>query len=253
MRPAPVLAAAVLALLGAVIGRTATVEAERPRLATLPCPLRAHAVTDLQLTGYLGDLPVRVWLRATGDGRTRAVTGAFYDTDAWQKKGDSADDSLFTVTGALSDTCALTLAEHDAIEDQTGAWETHFAAPGQLRGSRRDLEGDRSESIDLRIVPALTCDGAGRWRTHMPAHGRWRFSYPAAWRVTEDDAGVTTLDCPDPSVLAHGGISLRVVNGPARIVVTSLGPGGGRRPVSDASMVALIRRVSASARLVRRR
>jgi hypothetical protein len=245
-------ALAMLALVAAVLGRAATGEARPPRAAALPCPLRAHAVTDLQLTGYLGDLPVRVWLRATGDGPTRSVTGAFYDTDAWQKKGDSADASLFTVTGGLSDRCALTLAEHDAIDDQTGAWEAYFAGPGHLRGSRRNLEADRSESIALRIVPALTCDGAGRWRTHVPPHGRWRFSYPGAWRVTDED-GVTTLDCPDPSVLAHGGISLRVASGPAKIVVTSLGPGGTPRPVSDAAILALIRRVSASARPVRRR
>ena len=198
-------------------------------------------------------MPVRVWLHAEGDGATRALTGAFYDTDAWQKRGDSADDSLFTVTGGLSDTCTLTLAEHDAIEDQTGAWEAHFAGPGRLRGSRRDFEGDRSEAIALRVVPALTCDGSGLWRVHQPTHGRWRFEYPAAWRVHEDDRGVTTLECPDPSVRAHGGVSLRVASGPDKVTVTSLGPGGDRRPISDASMVALIRRVSSSARPVRGR
>jgi hypothetical protein len=64
---------------------------------------------------------------------------------------------------------------------------------------------------------------------------------------------VTTLDCPDPSVLAHGGVSLRVASGPDKVTVTSLGPGGAGRPISEGSMVALIRRVSASARPVRRR
>jgi len=143
--------------------------------------------SELWLEGTVGASTVRAYFSMEPDGQ---LTGSFYDVSKW---------SPVSLEGLREEDCNFRIAEgndrrRDAIWD--GTFKNRI-----FEGTRRSLGSGETEAIHLQRVPAMDCDGKGKWiRFSVPEFGI-SFEYPESWRIAERSAADIRLVCPDPRAI----------------------------------------------------
>lgn len=151
------------------------------------------------LEGSIGQRNARMYLDRGG----KDVVGVFYYTADWEP---------FLLGGSWRGD-ALELHQEDETCQEgncpdEGVLRGNLTL-GRLAGTWNPPHQSKAVLVELKVVPALVCDGKGAWRSFRDSRWPITFAYPASWRlkVTEKSISIT---CPDPSLMAYEGWEFNV-------------------------------------------
>jgi hypothetical protein len=170
---------------------------------------------EMWLEGTVGDSNIRVYLNTEPDGR---ATGTFYDLKNWS--------SVF-LDGARGGNCGFRLTEKKAPTSDPsrvlGSWEG-AVKNGVFEGEWRSSSSGPTTMIKLQKIPAVDCDGKGKWAKFTSPEFPISFEYPENWRIVDPSAQKLLLQCPDPRIVQFPGTGISMQSIDATKDSVQIGP-----------------------------
>jgi hypothetical protein len=143
------------------------------------------------------------------------LTGGLYDLKNW---------SPVLLDGARGANCNFRIAEKAGTASDKSRpvvfWE------GTLRNGL--FEGTRSSSrmqpgtVRLQRIPAMDCNGKGKWIRFTDARFPISFEYPEIWRIVQTTENNIRLICPDPRAMQFegAGVTIDLLDGANELIQT---------------------------------
>ena len=167
---------------------------------------------EVWFEGMVDESPVRVYWSMEPDGK---LTGGLYDLKNW---------SPILLDGLRGVNCNFRIAEKAGTTSDKSRpvvfWE------GTLRNGV--FEGTRSSSrmqpgtVRLQRIPAMDCNGRGKWIRFTDARFPISFEYPEIWRIVQTTENNIRLICPDPRAMQFeaAGVTIDLLGGANELTQT---------------------------------
>lgn len=156
---------------------------------------------EVWFEGTVDDAPVRVYWTMEPDGK---LTGGLYDLKNW---------SPVLLDGARGANCNVRIAEKAGTTSDKSRpvvfWEGTLRN-GLFEGTRSSSRMQQPGTVRLQRIPAMDCNGKGKWIRFTDSRFPISFEYPEIWRIVQTTENNIRLICPDPRAMQFEGAGVTI-------------------------------------------
>ena len=156
---------------------------------------------EVWFEGTVDDSPVRVYWSMEPDGK---LTGGLYDLKNW---------SPVLLDGVRGVNCNFRIAEKAGTTSDKSRpvvfWEGTLRN-GVFEGTRRSSLMQQPGTVRLQRIPAMDCNGKGKWIRFTDSRFPISFEYPEIWRIVQTSENNIRLICPDPRAMQFEGAGVTI-------------------------------------------
>ena len=156
---------------------------------------------EVWFEGMVDDSPVRVYWSMEPDGK---LTGGLYDLKNW---------SPILLDGLRGVNCNFRIAEKAGTTSDKSRpvvfWEGTLRN-GAFEGTRSSSRMQQPGTVRLQRIPAMDCNGKGKWIRFTDSRFPISFEYPEIWRIVQTTENNIRLICPDPRAMQFEGAGVTI-------------------------------------------
>ena len=168
---------------------------------------------EVWFEGMVDDSPVRVYWSMEPDGK---LTGGLYDLKNW---------SPILLDGLRGVNCNFRIAEKAGTTSDKSRpvvfWEGTLRN-GAFEGTRSSSRMQQPGTVRLQRIPAMDCNGKGKWIRFTDSRFPISFEYPEIWRIVQTTENNIRLICPDPRAMQFegAGVTIDLLGGANELIQT---------------------------------
>jgi hypothetical protein len=132
------------------------------------------------------------------------LTGGLYDLKNW---------APVLLDGARGANCNVRIAEKAGTTSDKSRpvvfWEGTLRN-GLFEGTRSSSRMQQPGTVRLQRIPAMDCNGKGKWIRFTDSRFPISFEYPEIWRIVQTTENNIRLICPDPRAMQFEGAGVTI-------------------------------------------